>query len=100
MDLSGEAARAKHQPRLPANDREEISSVQTFHHQAGPSVDYHFLVDLRDGHAGGTGGLECRDLERQPRARPGRTQQLQDAAVRTFEDLSFPTLADQPKAAR
>jgi hypothetical protein len=63
MDISREAAREKHEPRLLANDREKIRALQMFHHEARAPVDHNLLVDLRYGNARGTGGFERCDFE-------------------------------------
>ena len=76
MGLSREAARVKHESRLVANDREKITPLQTFHHQAPAPVDHNLLVDLRYGHARGTSGVERCGLERQARTGPRCTQQF------------------------
>ena len=51
MDFAREAARGKHKPWLLANHREEIRTLQMFHHEARTPVDDNLLVGLRYGHA-------------------------------------------------
>jgi hypothetical protein len=63
MDLSREAARTKHEPRLLANDGEKVGALKTFHHEARAPVDHNSIVNLRYWNARRTGGFERCDFE-------------------------------------
>jgi hypothetical protein len=95
MDCSRETPEPPHEPRLPANGREEIRAVDSLHHNPRASVDDDLFIHLWHAHTSESRRFEGRHFEGETLGCSLRSEQFEDPVARQKEDLGFPTLADK-----